>query len=113
MRNRARDRAGWCMPRAMIVLMLILLGGVAAQKCGHTQIAWPASQCTLPCPPTVDGKGRTVDPCAGEATVQSNPVRQPCVQRACLPCELIAPPRPGDRGASVIMSACCVAKGVG
>ena len=65
------------MPRALLLLMLLLLGGVSSQKCGHTQIAWPASQCTVQCPTSVDGKGRTVDPCAGEATVQSKPVRQP------------------------------------
>jgi hypothetical protein len=95
MRSRALARAGWNMPHALLLLMLLLFGGAAAQKCGVTQIPWPASQCTLPCPTTLDGKGRTVNPCAGESRSPSPPVRQPCVQRARMPCQLIAPPRPG------------------
>jgi len=78
MRSRARDRAGWRMPRALLLLMLLLLGGVSSQKCGHTQIAWPASQCTVQCPTSVDGKGRTVDPCAGDSRVPSTTVCQLC-----------------------------------
>ncbi len=101
---RSRTRAGWHMPSALLLLMLLLLGGVAAQKCGHTQIAWPASQCTLRCPTTEDSKAKGTVDCDGEARVPSTTVSQPCVQLARLPRELIAPPRPGDRGASVILS---------
>ena len=36
------------------------------------------SECTVQCPTSVDGKGRTVDPCAGDSRVPSTTVCQLC-----------------------------------
>ena len=70
----------------MLGLVLVLLGGAAAQHCSPAEIAWPAAQCTQPCP--VD-----LDPCSqgqarGETTTVCLPPA-PCL--ACLPRDAHAP----------------------